>query len=116
MRNKQYQLSKVRRTLKERERNGVPYVIWKLSPEQKEEVEKWWYTEEYLYSIRTRQFPNIRDFSSNLLKDLHYARKRGKLMIVRKLKEPDKEVLEEQGIRYYPIKFKIYLRRGKASA
>ena len=39
-----------------------------------------------------------------------YASRDGKWQIVRHLKKCDIKILEEYGINFYPIKYKIYLR------
>lgn len=111
MKNKCYLQSKLKKELDIKRNKGVKVLVWKLSKERKEEIENMGYrVEPYLYSIRTRMFGNIRNIKSTLLKDLHYMKKRGKDYEVRFLKKDDKKILDEMGIKYYPVKYKIYLK------
>lgn len=105
-----YEHSKLKKDLALRRQRGIKVVIWKMSDKKKGEVEELGYrVEPYLYAIRTRTFKNIRNLNSTLLKDLHHMKKNGKDLEVRMLKHGDKEVLDKYGIKYYPIKYKIYL-------
>lgn len=111
MKNKCYKQSKLKKQLAEKRNQGVKVIIWRLTPAKKQEIEELGYlVEPYLFSIKTRTFHNIKNVSSTLLKDLHYMKKRGKEYEVRTLKRGDKETLEEYGIKYRPVKYKIYLR------
>lgn len=63
---------------------------------------------ESLYEINTKHFDNIRKVQSKLLKDLHFAHKRGKKTIVRSaLTSDQKALLRSVGVYYRPIKYKI---------
>lgn len=99
----------LRKNLRAKENAGVPYVIWRLNFEQRAEIEQWWDVEPFLYTIRTRRFQNVSKLPSAILKDIHYACKRGKATIARKLSEEDKKLLERFDIKYWPLKYKIYL-------
>lgn len=111
MKRKQYEASKTKKVLLDKRRRGEKEVIWKLSEIQLKEVEKLGMrVEPFLYEIRTRRFNNVRILQSSLLKDIHYASRDGKWQIVRHLKKCDIKILEEYGINFYPIKYKIYLR------
>ena len=111
MKAKQYQLSCLKKKLKEKKKNRIKVLEWKLSKEQKEYIENVLHlrVEPYLYGIRTRTFKNISKLNYNILKDIHYSKKRGKNFEVRKLSTKEKEVLDEYGIYYNPVKYKIYL-------
>lgn len=111
MKAKQYQLSCLKKKLKEKKKNRIKVLEWKLSKEQKEYIENILHlrVEPYLYGIRTRTFKNISKLNYNILKDIHYSKKRGKNFEVRKLSTKEKEVLDEYGIYYNPVKYKIYL-------
>ena len=111
MKAKQYQLNCLKKQLKEKKKNRIKVLEWKLSKEQKEYIENVLHlrVEPYLYGIRTRTFKNISKLNYNILKDIHYSKKRGKNFEVRKLSIKEKEVLDEYGIYYNPVKYKIYL-------
>lgn len=112
MKNKTYKQSKLKKQLREKKNNGIKVLIWKLTPEKKEFIESLgYYAEPYIYQINTRTFSNIRLIKSRLLKDLHYMNKRGKRFECRILKKAEKEILDELGIKYRPIKYKIYLSK-----
>lgn len=111
MRFKQHQMSALKKQLLEKKRRGVKFLVWKLNKDQIEYITSVLHfrVEPYLYKIRTRSFSNIRLLEYNILKDLHYENKRGKQFDVRLLKDKDKYILTEYGVRYEPIKHKIYL-------
>lgn len=111
MKTKQYQLNCLKKQLREKQKNRIKILIWKLTKEQKEYIENVLHlrVEVYLYGIRTRTFKNIERLNYSVLKDLHYMKKRGKNIEVRKLSSEEKRILDEYEIRYYPIKYKIYL-------
>lgn len=100
---------KLRKNLETKKKAGVPYVIWRLNFEQKAEIEQRWKMEPVLYTVRTRRFQNVSKLPGNILKDIHYACKRGKGTIVIKLSNEEKELLESFNIKYWPLKYKIYL-------
>lgn len=111
MKNKNYRQSKLKKQLSQKRKEGYKILKWKLSKEQVEIIENWGYrVEVYLYSIRTRTFFNVSKINNTLLKDLHYMKKRGKDYEVRPLKREDKEILEENGVVFKPVKYIIYLR------
>lgn len=111
MKAKCYKQSKLKKQLAEKRKQGVRVLVWSLTPIRRQEIEELGYiVEPYLFSIKTRTFQNIKNIQSTLLKDLHYMKKRGKEYEVRTLKYGEKEILEEYGIRYRPVKYKIYLR------
>lgn len=111
MKTKQYQLSYLKKELKEKKERRVKVLEWKLTKEQKEYIENVLHlrVEPYLYGIRTKTFKNISKLNCSILKDIHYSKKRGKNFEVRKLSAKEKEILDEYGICYNPIKYKIYL-------
>lgn len=111
MKSKDYKQSKLKKQLIQKRKGGCKILKWKLSKEQVEEIEKWGYrVDPYLYSIKTRTFFNVSKLNNTLLKDLHYMKKRGKDYEVRPLKREDREILEEYGIVFRPVKYIIYLR------
>ena len=111
MKTKQHKLSCLKKQLKDKKEKRISVLIWKLSKEQKEYIENVLHlrVEPYLYGIRTKTFKNISQLNHNILKDLHYMKKRGKDVEIRPLKIKDKKILDEYGVRYYAVKYKIYL-------
>lgn len=110
MNNKNYQQSKLKKQLREKKNNGVKVLKWKLTPENKKMIESFgYYVEPYIYQINTKTFSNIRFIKIKLLKDLHYRNKQGKRFECRPLKKEEKEVLDELGIKYKVVKYKIHL-------
>lgn len=64
-----------------------------------------------IWQINTKHFYNIRNLNSTLLKDLHYAYKRGKKTITRrKLSSEQQELLRMNHVSFRPLKYNIYLR------
>ena len=79
MKNDCYELKCLKQMLRQKREDGVKVLEWKLTAKRKEYIENLGYiVEPYLYSINTKTFCNIRHIHSTLLKDLHYAKKRGK--------------------------------------
>ena len=110
MKNKAYRHSKLKKQLIQKREQGHKVLEWRLSKGKRIEIEELGYrVEPYLYSIKTRTFYNVSKLNNTLLKDLHYMKKRGKDYEVRPLKRGNKEVLDEYGIKYKPVTYKIYL-------
>lgn len=111
MKNKCYKQSKLKKDLAQKREQGTKILIWNLSPNKRQDIEALGYrVEPYLYSIKTRTFYNVRNLKSTLLKDLHFMKKSGKDYAVRQLKRGEKAILDEYGIKYNPVKYKIYLK------
>ncbi len=110
MKNKQHEASKIKKMLFSKKREGVRCVIWRLdSKARKDEVQRLGFPmEPWLYEIRTKPFKYIKDKPS-LMKDVHYAYKRGKKCIVRHLTKRDVELLKEFDVYVRVIKYKITL-------
>ena len=110
MKNKQNEVSRLKWTLLKKRRDGVRQVIWRVdSKAQKDEVLRLGFSmEPWLYEIWTRPFKFIKDKPS-LMKDVHYAYKRGKKCIVRHLTKRDVELLKEFDVYVRVIKYKITL-------
>lgn len=109
MKNKNYHQSKLKKQLREKKAQGIKVLVWELSPEKKEDIERLGYrVEPYLYIIRTKKFSNVRE-KPTLIKELHYLNKRGKKYDVRPIKRGEAEILDENGICPRPLKYKIYL-------
>lgn len=84
-------------------------VEWRLSRRVKEEVEKKYIVEDFLYEIRTRSFNNIRT-KEEILKELHYANKNKRRTICRQLSDDEKSILEKNNIFFRPVKYRIFFR------
>lgn len=110
MKNKEYQLSQTKHKLKQLKERRVKFIIWRLSVEQKEYIERLGYkVVPYLYEVKTRTFKNIFDIHNQVLREMHYSNKKGKKTMVLRLKKEDMKALEEYNIKFHPIKFKIFL-------
>lgn len=112
MKNKCYRQCKMKKQLIQKRNEGREFVVWKLNPTQKQDIETLGYkVEPFIYLIETRTFCNIKKIRSTFLKDIHYARKRKKSHLARPLKQGEIDLLEEYGVKYSPLKYKIYLRK-----
>lgn len=110
MKRKEFELSRSKKVLLAKKRKGEKEVIWRIeNKEQLEYLKRFFAVEPWLFEIRTRKFFNIRAITSNLLKDVHYANKKGKKTIVRKLKKSDFVNLDNYGVKYRTIKYRIIL-------
>lgn len=107
----QYAISKFKKQLLEKKERGVKELIWKLSAEQNDYVNRHYRVEPYLYEITTRTFFNIRSLKSTLLKEIHYKSKKGKRTYVRKLNKSERKELDDYGIKYKVAKHMIYLNQ-----
>lgn len=99
----------MKKRLFDMKRSGVKSVHWKLSYEQKEVLSKFFPIIPYLTEISTRPFNNIRIIRSPLLKDVHYAFKKGKMKIVKKIGREEEELLKANHIPHRVIKYEIKL-------
>ena len=111
MKEKAYEASKTKKQLLEKKRRGEKFVIWRISSKsQLQEIERLGFKKEpWLYEIKTRPFYNVKAIQSTLIKDIHYANKQGKRFITCKLKTCEKKVLDDFGVAYRPIKYRIDL-------
>lgn len=110
MKDKKYRLELLKKQLQTDEAKGIKVREWQLSREQYEYVKGLGYkVEAILYSFKTRQFQNIRSKPA-LIKEIHYASKRGKWMMKKRLNKSEMQILKEYNIKFKPVVFKIYLR------
>lgn len=110
MTNKQHRLSGLKYQLSQSKGDGKNEVIKKLSTEQLEYVENLGYdTIPWLYEIYTKTFYRIKDVDSSLIKDIHYACKKGRKKLYRKLKLQEIKELEKYNVSYRGYKYKIIL-------
>ena len=115
MKGKQYQLSKLKKQLRERKEYGTKVLRWSLKEDQAEYIEMLGYeVQPYLYTIRTKQIPRQVRQTDALLKEIHYKNKQGKRNITLKLKPKQIKVLERHGIKFRVAKYSIYLQRQLA--
>ena len=112
MKSDDYDSLRTIRELQKLKDNRKEFVIWKLSGKTKGRIEQIYEVEEYLYEIRTKTFKNVRGLQNDKLVELHFAGKNKKRSIVRQLSNEDKEVFSEYGVKYRPVKYKIYLKRA----
>ena len=108
MRDKDYRLSQMKYKLKELERRRVKSVIWRLTRQQREFIEKLGYeVVPYLYEVQVKTMKNLSAIKNPKIKEVHYSCKKGKRAIVMKLNSKDMKDFEEYGIKFRPIKFMI---------
>ena len=112
MTNKNYQTAKMKAQLLARRSNGEKYVIWSLKLEQIEFIEQTMgmFVEPYIVLIETKAIPEVSKSGKKILKDISSAAQRGKKNITREChNEAIFKLLEEYGIKYKIIKYKIHL-------
>ena len=109
MKDKQLELSRSKKTLDMMKRNGKRIVVWSLKPNQVDFLSRFYCVSPFLYTLKTKQFSNIRNIKNKLLKDLHYEYKRGRKFITRPLTEEDKELLKLNGVSFRIVKYRIVL-------
>lgn len=109
MKNKQHEHSRSKRMLDKMKKAGKKEVIWALRPDQVTFLSRFFQITPYLYTMKTKQFSNVRNLESNLLKDLHFARKSGKDFMTRRLKNEDLKILKKNGVSFRILKYKIVL-------
>jgi hypothetical protein len=95
------------------EENGKEKVIWKLSKQQVDYIENslGYYVEKTLYYVHTKNFPEWIRKKYPILNDLHYAKRKGKSYMTRKLSPQEKQLLREHGVSFSAFKYTIYLQR-----
>lgn len=112
MNNKSYRLEKLEKQLQEYEIKGKEKVEWELTMDQYYYTQLLGYNSEILlYRFKTRRFHNIWE-KPDLIKEIHFANKRGKWMMKKPLTDAEIGILKEYDIKFSPIKFRIYLRRN----
>ena len=112
MKNKDFRDKELKMKLISYRDKGKETLEWKLSKEQLELIRSWGYrVEPYLYQITTKQFWNINKLKSSLLRDIHFAYKKGKKTYVTSLKKSDEIILKDNGVKYTIAKYRIYLKR-----
>lgn len=109
MKRKQYHLHKLKKELELRKAKGRKYVTWSLSAEEREYLFQLGYDISVeLYVIETKRFINPKSING-VLKDIHFAHKKGRDTIVRNLKKDQLKTLDKYDIKYYPIKYRVFL-------
>lgn len=112
MKRKDYRKSQIKHQLEARYNKHMTCVIWKLDAEQCEIVDELGYTRiPYIYEVTTRPFYNIRMIRETLVKDVHYACKRGRRVLYLKPQKGDLDTLARYGVKYKPYKYQISLIR-----
>lgn len=111
MTNKEKQLSALKHKLRNKKENREKEVIWKLSIVQKEYIEQLGYTlVPWIYEIITKSIIDVKRAKAPIIREVHYANKRGQKKMYRKLKSQELRSLNEYGVNYYPYKYKIILQ------
>ena len=109
MRTKDYRVSRTLKMLKEMKNNGKKFVVWSLpNKEVKAQVEKRYDTVPWLFELKTRRFKNVAT-KPTLIKNLHYANKRGKNRISLHLENGELAILQEYDVQYREVKYMITL-------
>lgn len=85
-------------------------LYWSLTQEQAEFIRQQGFPViPWLYEMKTRKFPRISETTDPLIKNLHYANKRGKKYFTTRLNEKQLNLLEELKISTRIVKYKIVL-------
>lgn len=115
MKGKAYEASRTKKQLLDKKRRGEKFVIWRISSKsQLQEIERLGLKKEpWLYEIKTKPFYNVKAIKSTLIKDIHFANKQGKRFITCRLKASEKKLLDDFGVAYRPIKYRIDLTTGR---
>lgn len=110
MKNQNRESLKTRKMLLAKKANGVKSVIWRLdSSYRRETIERMGLVAEpFLYEIKTKQISRVANKPS-IVKDVHYASKRGKKTLVKRLTNEQMETLISYGFYVRAIKYKIWL-------
>lgn len=112
MKKSQNDLYIMRCKLEEKRKNGVKEVLWKLNQQQRDFLTQQGYCiKPWLFCISTKEIWYVSKCESKLLKEIHFARRRGVRAIYKALSEHDKATLREHGIKYVVQKFKIILEK-----
>jgi hypothetical protein len=90
------------------------YVDLKLNRAQLDAIEKCGTLAScpWFFSVKTRYVHNIKNVRSRVIKDLHYAFKKGKKHMVLNMDhytQQDLDVLAEWGIKYSVCKYRVFL-------
>lgn len=110
MKKTQNDLHLMRCKLEEKRRNRVKEVLWKLNQQQRDFLTAQGYTIiPWLFCITTKEIWNVAKCDSKLIKEIHFAHRRGMKTIYKALSENEKATLKEHGVKYAVQKFKIIL-------
>lgn len=112
MRDNEYRLHQGLKKLRMYQAKGQEGRIWKLSKVQLEFYGRYYEIEPFRYTITTRPFSQIHHIKNPLIKDVHYAYKRGKKTLTKRLSEKDREVLDAYGVKYKVCQYHIVLNKG----
>lgn len=109
MKNKAYKNAQLKRMVISARNDGKKELQLNITEEQAEFLRGMGcYVTEYLYRIPTRFFKEP-EKRKGILKELHNAKKDGKLYIKKVLKSQEKNVLRKNGISTYVILYKVIL-------
>ena len=108
MKNKYHRLSELKHRLREKQERKVKRVIWQLTNEQKAYVENLGYVlNPFIYEIKTRTFSYA---DCSIVRDIHWAYKKGRKKIFRKLKRDEVRILDGLDIKYRVFRYEIILQ------
>lgn len=112
MKDKNHKLSLMKHRLREKEKQGVEEVKWKLDEEQREYLTRAGYSSEpYLFRITTRTIADVSKSGSKLLKEIDHAKKNSKRELYKPLNVQQQELLKKYHVHYVPYKFRLKTSR-----
>lgn len=114
MRESDCEYSRMKHKLFEKKLRGENFVIWSLNSKQVQYIQNnlGFEAVPYIFRISTKRifFQDIKN-KSGILKEIHFASRDKKSRIFRKLNHSDKRLLQEYGVYYTPVKYKILLNK-----
>lgn len=110
MKNDQNRLARLKYELRQKKEQGIKKVKKKLDDEQKEYVEQLGYsTIPFNYEVKTKMFHIIKKETSPLIREIHWASKKGRKKIYCRLKRQDLKTLNAYEVQYRVCKYEIIL-------
>lgn len=111
MKNNDHKLSLMKHRLREKYKQGIEEVKWKLDEEQLEYLTRAGYqSEPYLFRITTRTIVGVSKSGSKLLKEIDHAKKNSKRELYKSLNAHQEELLKKYHVHYIPYKYRLKTR------
>ena len=112
MNNRDYENSKLKHKLLEKKRLGCKSEIWALRPDQVKYVEEvlGFETIPYIFRISTKTMDSEFRNKSAIFKEIHQSKRNGNSRLFKKLNSREQKLLQEHGIFYTPVKYKIIIK------